>query len=231
MWDAQIHYPSNAFASQRDWLIKTVEWFSSRPNIQLVIRVHPAELTGTPRSRQFVSDILCDVFDRLPDNVVLIGPESHVSTYDLARACDSVIIFATKTGIELTSMGIPTIVAGEAWIRGKGLTMDASTEAQYFEFLELLPLSERLDEPTVERALRFAFHFFFRRMIPLEFVKPIAGPRRFRNDVRDLEHLMRGVSPGLDVICDGILKAMPFHMPEDKALQFAMVRRNGRSAP
>lgn len=221
MWDAQIHYPSNAFTSQREWLVETVRWFADRPHLQLVIRVHPAELTGTPRSRQFAADILNDSYGPLPSNIVLIGPEKPVSTYDLARACNSAIIFATKTGVELTSMGIPTIVAGEAWIRGKGLTLDAASRTDYFSYLEQLPFASRLSEEATTQALRFAHHFFFRRMIPVEFVKQNKGPRRFTSEIRTLRDLQQGYDAGLDVICAGILDGTPFHMPEDAAARFA----------
>ena len=49
----------------------------------------------------------------------MIRPEEEVSTYALADASDAVIIYATKTGIELAARGIPVIVAGESWLRGK----------------------------------------------------------------------------------------------------------------
>ena len=55
----------------------------------------------------------------------------------------SVIIYATKMGVELTALGIPVIVAGEAWVRNKGLTQDATSKAHYFELLSQLPLAGR----------------------------------------------------------------------------------------
>lgn len=219
-WDAQIHYPANAFSSQKEWLVETIKWFAQRPHLQLVIRVHPAELSGTPQSRQFAADVLKEEFVELPANIIFVGPDSPVSTYDLARSCDTAIIFATKTGVELTAMGIPTIVAGEAWIRGKGMTMDAETKADYFNLLDHLPLINRLDAATVERAYKFAFHFFFRRMIPLSFVKSYAGPRRFENAIQNLDELRPGADAGLDTICRGVLEGTPFHMDEAAALAF-----------
>ena len=51
-WDAQLHYPANAFPSMLDWLVQTCEYFATRPDLQLLIRVHPAEISGFPPSRQ-----------------------------------------------------------------------------------------------------------------------------------------------------------------------------------
>ena len=112
-WDAQLHYPANAFADMLDWIIRTVRWFGDRPDLQLLIRVHPAELSGDIPSRQRVVDELARAFPRLPANVCVVPPDSPMSTYAAAEACDAVIIYGTKTGVELTSLGIPVIVAGE----------------------------------------------------------------------------------------------------------------------
>ncbi len=84
-------------------------------------------------------------FPELPENIFVIPPESAVSTYAAMSLCDSVIIYGTKTGVELVSSGIPVLVAGEAWIRGKGLTMDADSPEQYFAYLDRLPIGARLD--------------------------------------------------------------------------------------
>jgi hypothetical protein len=224
-WDAQLHYPANAFRNQKDWLVKTVRWFEAHPDLQLVIRVHPAELTGTPASRQFAADEIARVFPVLPDNVTLISPKNSASTYALCDMADCAIIYATKTGVELTSMGIPVIVAGEAWIRNKGITFDAESEDHYFAMLARLPFRERLPNETVARARAYAFHFFFRRMVPLPFITPVTGPRRFATGIGGLDDLAPGRWPGLDVICDGILRGTPFHILEEDAL------RGGYPAP
>jgi len=129
--------------------------------------------------------------------------------------CNAVLIYGTKTGVELTSIGIPVIVAGEAWIRNKGLTMDAATAADYFALLERLPLSAGMSAAQMERARRYAFHFFFRRMIPLEFMQPSKRDVPYRVVLRSFRELEPGRSPGLDVICDGILRNRPFIYPAE----------------
>ena len=127
---------------------------------------------------------------------------------------DSVIIFATKMGVELSATGKVVIVAGEAWVRNKGITRDASSRAHYFELLGQLPVRGGLDATARERALAYAFHFFMRRMIELPFVKPDPGPRRFTIALDSVEGLREGADPGLDAICAGILLGLPFEMPE-----------------
>src|SRR5688572_4577177 len=120
MWDAQVSYDDNAFPNMLDWVLETIRFFEKRPELQLLIRVHPAELLGVPASRQPIIDEINRAFTTLPSNVFLIPPESTVSTYSLMSMCNAVIIYGTKAGIELAAMGIPVIVAGEAWLKNKG---------------------------------------------------------------------------------------------------------------
>ena len=135
--------------------------------------------------------------------------------------CDSVLIYGTKMGVELSCEGIPVIVAGEAWIRNKGLTMDARSPEDYFSILDRLPTGRRMDEETIARARRYAYHFFFRRMIPLRAVAPTTGMiakfLKYRLDVSSLDALRPGADPGLDIICDGIMSGSPFVYPAEEA--------------
>lgn len=216
VWDAQLHYPANAFPNMVEWLLRTIAYFALRPELQLLIRVHPAEIKGTVSRQPAVQEIK-KAFPVLPSNVFIIPPESRVSTYAAMLQCDAVIIYGTKTGVELTSMGVPVIVAGEAWIRNKGVTMDAMSPEDYFRILDQLPLGQRLDDATIQRARKYAYHFFFRRMIPLEFMAPTGGPPQvYSIQLAGLEELLPGRSKGLDVICDGILHGKEFVYPAEE---------------
>jgi len=215
VWDAQLHYPVNAFPGMLDWLMETIRWFAGRPGQQLVIRVHPAELHGTPPSRQRAAEEIARAFPKLPANVFVVPPASRISSYALLDQCRAALIYGTKMGVELTSRGLPVIVAGEAWIRGKGLTYDAADRAGYFALLERLPDLAPLDPETVARARRYAFHFFFRRMIPLEVMAPTGKWPPYRPEMSGLAALAPGGSRGLDVICQGILGGAPFVYPAE----------------
>lgn len=218
-WDAQLHYPANVFENMIEWVKDTISYFSRRLDVQLVIRIHPAEVSGDIPSQQPVTEAIRKAFPTLPPNVFVIPPDSPISTYAVAEACNAVIIYGTKTGVELTSRGIPVVVAGEAWIRGKGMTLDAQDRAHYSTLLDQLPLPGRMSPDHVRRALTYAFHFFFRRMIPLSVVEPTGGEPQFQLSFRSLEDLLPGKDPGLDVICDGLLKGTEFVFPAESALR------------
>lgn len=216
MWDAQLHYPANAFKSLLDWVLTTIEYFRKRQDLQLLIRVHPAEIRGTLPSRQPIVAEIAKAIPNLPPNVFIIPPESQVSTYAAMLACRAVLIYGTKMGVELTSMGIPVIVAGEAWIRNKQITQDATSIEEYISYLDQLPLLEGLSDDNLIRARKYAYHFFFRRMIPLELTTQAQNVSEFKlkPDLK-IADLLPGNSRGLDLICDGILQGSEFIYPAE----------------
>jgi len=216
VWDAQLHFRSNAFRGMLEWVHETIGYFRVRPELQLVIRVHPAERRGTLPSRQPLVDEIRKRWPVLPRNVHVIPPESQISTYAVLERCNAALIYGTKMGVELTSVGIPVIVGGEAWIRNKGVTMDAATVEGYRALLHRLPLPGGLDEKTKERAKKYAYHFFFRRMVPLGVMAPAQGWPPYRPDVDSLAQLAAGADRGLDVVCEGILKGSAFTFPAEQ---------------
>ncbi len=209
VWDACLHYESNAFESLADWMLQTISYFGSRPDLQLVIRVHPAEVTGFVKSRARMADVIASRFPVLPDNVKVIPPEDPLSTYSLIDHANAVLVYSTKTGIEASAQGLPVVVAGEAWIRDKGFSFDAVSPQSYRAILDGLPFADRLPAEIRERALRYAYHFFFRRMIELPFLAD-AGPAEFEIRADGLDEFAPGAHPGLDSICEGVLTGAPF---------------------
>ncbi|MEI8345011.1 MAG: capsule biosynthesis protein, partial [Candidatus Omnitrophota bacterium] len=170
VWDAQLHYPGNVFPDMMAWVRATIRYFNQRPELQLLIRVHPAEIRGTPRSRQRVEEEVRSFFSELPNNVFIIGAKEALSTYAAMKKCSAVIIYGTKTGVELTADGIPVVTAGEAWVKNKEITFDAKNQKEYFSLLDKMPNGLAVSSARTLRARKYAYHFFFRRMIPVKSV-------------------------------------------------------------
>jgi hypothetical protein len=112
-------------------------------------------------------------------------------------------------------MGIPVIVAGEAWIRNKGITLDANSTEEYFRLLDRLPFRKKMTEAQIQRARKYAYHFFFRRMIPMEFFESTESRGAYHITLRSIDELKPGQSSGLDIICDGILNGKDFIYPAE----------------
>lgn len=215
-WDAQLHYPDNCFRSMEEWLNETVAWFTTRADMQLVVRIHPGEVTGAPRASETAIEMLLRRFAELPANILVVSPTERISSYALMEASDAVIIYATKAGIEATAMGKPVVVGGEAWVRGKAIALDATNPDHYREVLAGLTNLPPRSQADIERARRYAFHFFFRRMIPVGTARRMPGWPPFAFDTSSLGPYEAGADPGLDVICDGIINGAPFEFPAER---------------
>lgn len=214
VWDAQVFYPGNAFENMMDWLITTIKHFQERPDLQLLIRVHPAEEKSWQRSRQFVVDEIKKVFPEIPDNVFIIPSKSKINTYKAMMGCDSVLIYATTAGLELLCLGLPVIVAGQAWMRNKGVSIDVKSKEHYQELLEGLPFGKKLSAKELSAARKYAYHYYLRKMIELgvtEHQPYENAPYKIPN--LGLKGFEKGQDVGLDVICDGILENEPFVFP------------------
>lgn len=210
MWDAQLHYKSNAFNNMLDWLFETIDRFINRPDLECIIRIHPAEIRGAIPSRQPLKEEIDKHYPNLPPHIKVLGPESQVSTYAVAEQCNAVIIYNTKTGIEVASRGIPVIVAGEAWIRGKGFSYDVNGRDDYYDFIERLPLTRSMSKSDQERALKYAYHFFFRRMIELPLFEQATSKNGYKALFSSFQELAPGENINLDIVCSGILNGDEF---------------------
>ena len=231
VWDAQLHYRQRAFKDQVEWVLRTIAHFAKRDDVQLVIRVHPAEVTGSLPSRQPIAEAIEAEFPRLPNSIALVRPEDEVSTYALADASDAVIIYATKTGIELAARGVPVIVAGESWLRGKEIGFDCDDAEVYERTLARLPFGRRLDPARMARAQAYAHHFFFRRMIPLPGLRPARVPGApYEIAPMGVDTLVAGAEAALDCVCEGILAGTPFVF-DDRPLRSASIARTAVDKP
>jgi hypothetical protein len=209
VWDAQLHYPENAFKSMIDWLDNTIINLWYRSDLEIVIRIHPAELSGDIPTRQKVKDHIVDRFGDLPLNFRVIDADDKTSTYALSEICNAAIIYGTKTGLELTSRGIPVIVCGEAWVRNKGFTIDIADNDHYKRVIEGLPFDKKIDKSSTEKAKKYAYHFFFRRMIQLDSVIVTGAEPRLAIQIDDPDNFPNN-DKGLLSICHGITEGRPF---------------------
>lgn len=205
MWDAQINFKNNAFPSMIEWIDFTINYFIRRQDLQLLIRVHPAEIKGSVPSRQPIIAEIQKRFPKLPDNIIIVEPSDNISTYDLMFKCDSVLVYGTKTALELACFGKQVVVCGEAWCKGKGFTLDPKSPDEYLSYLNNLPLKKNLSNGQIELARRYAHYIFFKRMIKIKALEKIKFFSPFKVKRNCLELLVRGGDPNLDIICNGII--------------------------
>ena len=64
------------------------------------------------------------------------------------------------------------------------------------------------------QALKYAYHFFMRRMIPIPFIEFDSKTGLYSSSLESAEKLKPGNFKGLDLVCDGIINGSPFEYDE-----------------
>lgn len=125
---------SRLFGSQAEWIRSLCAWVSGRPDLHLVIRVHPREF---PNKREKVTSehatALAAALDDLPTNVVVNWPGDKVSLYDFAGITDVFLNAWSAAGKEMSMLGIPVVAyAPELLVYPPDLNYTAASATEYF---------------------------------------------------------------------------------------------------
>lgn len=167
-------------ASMTEWITKTVQFFAARPDVQLVIRIHPGEKL-VPQAKS-MGVVVREALPEIPNHIHVIGALDKVNTYDLIEIADLGLAYTTTVGLETAMNGAPVISCGRTHYRGRGFTVDPNSWDEYFSALESvlsdLP-AHRLSDEQIAKAWNYAYRFFF------EYPRPF--PWRLMNFWDDLE--------------------------------------------
>jgi len=126
------------FATQLDWIRELGAWVSSRPDLFLVIRVHPREF---PNKRESVTSeharSLRDALSHLPRNAGVNWPIDSVSLYDLADIASVFLNAWSAAGKEMSLLGLPVVAYAPALlVYPPDLNYIATSRAEYFAKIE-----------------------------------------------------------------------------------------------
>jgi hypothetical protein len=223
LWDAQVFFPSNFFKDMLEWLFFTIDYFSKRKDVQLVIRVHPAEVLSANKSQERIEEIILQRYKKLPNNIFLIKPEETISTYSIFKKCNAVIVYGSKVAMETMAANIPTIICGESFLRNKSISFDPNSKQEYLEMLNELPYKKNpISKDRLNLAKKYAFHFFFRRTIKINsiFDRKNKNPNiGIKKNVMEL--LNDKQDPGIEMIINSIISGEDFiYRAEDHAEKF-----------
>jgi hypothetical protein len=156
--------------SMTEWLSRTVQYFSGRPDVQLLIRVHPGEalLKGVS-----ISEVINHELPKLPEYIHLIGPRENINTYDLISIADLGLVYTTTVGLEMALSGVPVIVSGKTHYSGRGFTIDPDSWVSYFKILGQMfcdPRKFKMSKAQVDLTWKYAYYFFFDFSLPFPWI-------------------------------------------------------------
>lgn len=206
-WDIAVIDRDVGFESMFDWLFALVEFAIQHPEIDFVVRAHPAE-KKVPLELQSRTPVCAEIRKRyaIPDNLKLIEGDDPTSSYVLARLATVNMVYASRFGLELALRGIQPWLAGAVTYREKGFTLDIESKEHMVRLLSQQLRTQPLSTDQVELAQRFAYLWFYRYEVRL----PLLHPPDKQFKLTSFKQLGPGGDPALDAICDSFVSGRPF---------------------
>lgn len=161
------------FGSQLEWLLDTLAYAKRRPDIDLVIRVHPnvggRSSLGRNETQLREFEILAA---RLPENVRIVMPDDPVDSYMLMEVATLGLSFQSTAGLEMACRGKQVVVASQCdydQIEAVELVTNRATYTATLDSFLKLPLGFR--SPEIRRqAYRFAYRLVFGHSLPFPLI-------------------------------------------------------------
>jgi hypothetical protein len=204
-WDLFVAERDSVFDGQMEWIAATLDFIRRHPELDLVVRAHPAEIVAKFRTRGRIVRQLEEGFAPLPRNLRLVGPESTISS-DVLRAMASLnLVYCASVGLEAVIAGQPVLICGDPYYARKGFTIDVKSRVHYDRLLEdhAAGRAPSLPPASADLARRFLYLFRFRYGMRMGLTTNHVTATALK--VESFGELEPGVSLPLDTACNGIL--------------------------
>lgn len=176
-WDASSLGFETAFSSMYEWLYELIAYAARRPDIDFVIRAHPAEARLPQQYRPPVP--VCDAVRQncpvIPSNLRLVEGGEPVNSYELAALADVNMVYTSTLGMELPLRGIRPWAAAGPYYAGKGFTLDLESRDHMCSLLDSNVFGNSLSPAEVERAERMAYLIRFRGIFDFPLMPEAGG--------------------------------------------------------
>jgi FkbM family methyltransferase len=211
-WDLAALNKELLFESMIDWIQQVIDFFKVNPQYQLIIKTHPGEKNKKlPVTRHLVADEIHNYIPELPDNIILLEPDTDVSVYDIIPSIKVGLVYTTTTGLEIAAYGKPVVTCSKCLYRDKGFTYDPASCDEYFDTLKMLLEKNEPEQVIQERKLlveKFFYLYYFRYFSSLNLFKGGYGEPSVLM-ISSAQELLPGVNPVLDYVTDSILDHLP----------------------
>ena len=167
-----------------------------------LLRIHPAELSGSLPSNQKIYNEIMNRFKKLPTNINIIQPDNTLNSYSIIDKSSLCIVYASTIANEIAAMGKPLIIGGEAYIKNKGITYDPKSKKEYFQFIDELLKKPEIDE-TISKSKKICLLFLFSKNIPIDLIDITEGKiSDFMIDFKKVKKMIKGdyFDKGLDIM-------------------------------
>lgn len=194
---------------QREWIERSIAFFTERSDYQLVIRVHPNIAGITGANQEFLRWITAFKASEATQNITVILPNEPINSYVLLRLSELCLTFGSTLSLEATVRGRQSVIVKKGFYYEKGFGISLPQGTQYEALLEGA-LVTPVTDAQLRMAYRFAYRMFLAKNVPFPLIK-MDGVHDATPNYTTTEALLPGRDPGLDFICDALLNKAPIY--------------------
>ena len=217
IFDTSQPHANTVFEDMFDWLDLTLEVIREHPETLFIIRAHPDELRVRKSSRETVAAwVETNGVDK-ELNVVFVGPNETLSSYELIQKSKFVMVYNSTIGLEASIMGAAVLCTGRARFTQYPTVFFPQTVEDVRRKMEEFLEAEKIDIPPEfkRNARRFLYYQLFRTSLPFgDFLEPSVRTTQTRLKSFDLEKLLPENSKAIEAIFDGLLNNGDFLFKE-----------------
>ena len=167
LWDANLFFGEDLFQDYGEWFVETVKAAVANPEINWIIKLHPANLWKRQRagvtSKYSEMLLIQEYIGELPEHVQMMYPDTDVSTRSLFDLAEYAITVRGTVSSEAPCFGVTTLTAGTGRCDQFGFTVDSdSAEAYLAKLADIQNLSAMTDQQ-IQWAKRHAHTVFCRK--------------------------------------------------------------------
>lgn len=150
------HCASNLlFRDYYSWLEEVLKTAKTINNVNWILKLHPS------RRLYGESDEANKLIEKHNIDNVKIFPEEY-SGESLKNIADVIVTVHGTAGIEYSCCGIPCVLAGDAYYKGYGFTIESATKDEYLDKLTRLDKIQKLNNNQIKKA---CFIFYYSQMV------------------------------------------------------------------
>jgi hypothetical protein len=218
IFDTSQAHANTLFPHMFAWLDLVRETAINHPDFLFVIRAHPDEMRQGKSSQESVASWAMDrELDNL-HNVLFVGPEETLSSYELIQRSKFTMVYNSSIGLEATLLGVPVLCAGKARYTQYPIVFYPETRDDYEKQLNSFLTSENIQIPAsyYQNARRFLYFQLFRASLPFnEFLFDHPTPGYVQLGNFSWKELLPGGSAVIDTVVKGILDQGEFILEND----------------
>ena len=166
IWDSSVYGQDVVFKDMYQWISETISFFMLNLNLNLIIRIHPAEeRVSWWKTRYTTRDHIISKFSNLTNNIKIIEAKNDISSYKLMDISDVGLVYTSTTGLEMAYKNKPVIGVANSHYSNLKLIYEPCSSKQYFNYLmeKNKPLQNQ-----VTKIEKYLYLLYFEKMLKID---------------------------------------------------------------